>query len=533
MTKTTRRFLTSAGILLGLGVAFLAEEHIRGAIELHAWQRAMRAKGEKLTVAELTPSLTNVAGRVVTSSEAATLLGSAVAPQEYPTPMHLVAPGRARVAWAQTNWLTERLTKPYGVMTNDWSEPGLAGAFKLLHDALPALRSDLTNHAFVVSLDYDLGFDVLLPHLAREKSAMQALCAGTVLALHEHRLDDATADLVAGTALVDELRQEHLLIDQLVRIADAAILQGAVWEALQADGWSDAQLAAIQTGWESPRFLAGMVQAYEMERAIICTYYDSDRYSNRKLLEIVGSVQQINSAFSGSGNGTTDGFLSGLLNAIADGTEKLRTTLHVAVWRIAWVDQDQLFYCQSMQKLIADGRSAAKERRLSPPLLASQSADDDLPFGNPSRTSESGYDRLRYLLSLTTADPSIFQKAAGRAVREETQSQMILAAIAIKRYQLRHGRLPESLTALVPELLREVPHDWFSGGPLHYRPNADGTFLLYSVGEDGKDNSGDPRSTNSVAQPSFYNGRDLVWPMPATPEEVQAAEKREFKRIHR
>jgi hypothetical protein len=533
MTRTTRRFLTGAGILLGLGVAFLAEEHIRGAIELHAWQRAMRVKGEKLTVAELTPKLTNVAGMVVGSDEAASLFGRATAPQYYPTAMHLVVPGRARVAWKQTNWLTERLTKPYGVMTNDWSEPGMAGAFKLLRETLPALRSDLTNHAFVVRLDYDLGFDVPLPHLAREKSAVQALCADTVLALHEHRLDDAMADLVAGTALVDQLRQEHLLIGQLVRIADAAILQGAVWEALQADGWSDAQLAAIQTGWESPRFLAGMVQAYEMERAITCTYYDSDRYSNRKLLETIVSVQPINSVFSGGGNGTTDGFLSGLLNAFADGTQKLRMTLHLVLWRIAWADQDQLFYCQTMQKLIVDGRSAVKKRTVSSSLLPNQSADDELPFGTPARTSRSGYDRLRYLLSLTAADPSVFQKSADRAVREETQSEMILAAIAIKRYQLRQGRLPETLAALVPEFLREVPRDWFNGQPLHYRPNADGTFLLYSVGEDGKDDGGNPRSRISVALPSFYNGRDLVWPMPATPAEVQAAEQREFKRTHR
>jgi hypothetical protein len=110
-----------------------------------------------------------------------------------------------------------------------------------------------------------------------------------------------------------------------------------------------------------------------------------------------------------------------------------------------------------------------------------------------------------------------------RAIRAETEREMTLAAIALKRYQLRHGRLPENLAALVPEFLSEVPHDWFNGEVLHYRLQADGTFLLYSVGEDGKDAGGDPRLVDG----SRFT-RDLVWPMPATAKEVRAAELRKW-----
>jgi hypothetical protein len=38
----------------------------------------------------------------------------------------------------------------------------------------------------------------------------------------------------------------------------------------------------------------------------------------------------------------------------------------------------------------------------------------------------------------------------------------------------------------------EVPRDWMNGAPLRYRPNDDGTFTLYSVGMDRKDDGGDP-----------------------------------------
>ena len=62
---------------------------------------------------------------------------------------------------------------------------------------------------------------------------------------------------------------------------------------------------------------------------------------------------------------------------------------------------------------------------------------------------------------------------------------------------------------------------------LHYRPNADGSYLLYSVGEDGRDDGGDPTPRDQNQRTArFYSGRDLVWPMPATPEEIKAAEVR-------
>jgi type II secretory pathway pseudopilin PulG len=523
MTKTTRRFAIGAGILLGVGVVFLTEEHIRGAMELHAWQRAMRAKGEKLTIAELTPPLTNLASRVIPPGEAAGLLGRTTPPQEYPTAMQIVAPGKARIAWAQSSWRTENRTKPYGMVTNDWNESGLAGAFKSLREALPALRSDLTNRAFVVSADYDQGFELLLPHLAKYKQAAQALSADTVLALHEHRLDEATENLVAGAALVRLMKNERILISHLVRIASAAILQGAMWEALQADGWTDAQLQVIQAGWEPPDFMEGMVQAYGMERAMGCTYFDSDRYSNRKLIATFDNLQQFTGSL-GNADGAAGNVVAELLHGLGEVSRPLRATVHIAVWRVAWADQDQLCYCESVQRVIDCGRQAMANRKWPLDHPADATTDVTGFFGDSPAPPPSTYDRLRYLLSPMVI-PSL-QAAMRKAVHAETLRELTLAAIALKRYQLRHGRLPDNLAALAPEFLRETPRDWFNGQPLHYRPNADGTFLLYSVGEDGKDDGGDPTPWKQTASSSFYFGRDLVWPMPATLEEVRAAEVR-------
>ena len=69
--------------------------------------------------------------------------------------------------------------------------------------------------------------------------------------------------------------------------------------------------------------------------------------------------------------------------------------------------------------------------------------------------------------------------------------------------------------------LSEVPRDPVDGKPLRYRLNSDGTFLLYSIGQDYKDDGGDPTSTAPIATFYWLRGRDWVWPQPATPQEIQ------------
>jgi hypothetical protein len=82
-----------------------------------------------------------------------------------------------------------------------------------------------------------------------------------------------------------------------------------------------------------------------------------------------------------------------------------------------------------------------------------------------------------------------------------------VTAIALKRYQLRHGNYPTDLSMLVPEFLSTVPRDPVDGKLLRYRLNPDGTFLLYSVGEDGKDDGGDASLPKSINGSNFYWAR--------------------------
>lgn len=82
------------------------------------------------------------------------------------------------------------------------------------------------------------------------------------------------------------------------------------------------------------------------------------------------------------------------------------------------------------------------------------------------------------------------------------------AGLACRLYKSRTGRYPESLNALVPEILPDVPIDPFTGKPLVYRPAGNG-FIVYSLGSNEKDDGG--RSTFNYSQLVMDKDDDWSW----------------------
>jgi hypothetical protein len=180
--------------------------------------------------------------------------------------------------------------------------------------------------------------------------------------------------------------------------------------------------------------------------------------------------------------------------------------MFLPAYKLAWISNDELLYLQSMEQTIAAPR-LLKARH--PWTEASQAP---AKVGMRLNAAGSGVGKFRYYVSMV-AIPN-FVRATERAACVETERQMTLAAIALKRYQLRHGRLPTSLPALVPEFLLAAPCDPMSGKDLCYRLKPDGCFVLYSVGRDGKDEGGDATPVSGTAF-GLWEGRDVVWPVAA------------------
>ena len=89
-------------------------------------------------------------------------------------------------------------------------------------------------------------------------------------------------------------------------------------------------------------------------------------------------------------------------------------------------------------------------------------------------------------------------------------TDLALVACALERFRLARGNYPKALAELAPEFLPGIPVEIVNGEPYRYRRTDDGSFVLYSVGTDLRDDGGviDPKKKTSKQD-------DWVWRYPA------------------
>ena len=83
--------------------------------------------------------------------------------------------------------------------------------------------------------------------------------------------------------------------------------------------------------------------------------------------------------------------------------------------------------------------------------------------------------------------------------RKLAKLQCARTALAVERYRLANGRLPDTLQELVPDFLASAPHDPFDGQQLRYRRLASG-YVVYSIGQDLTDNQGEEMKTGEARE---------------------------------
>ena len=508
-----RKVLFGTGLLFLLFAFFVAAEHVRGRIALAHYQKQLRAKQERLTVSELVPlypARENAFEEFVLAAKQ--LRQGAVVSMSSPTTMQLVAPGRARVICGQNVFWIRGLT-------NSWLR--LAKDLERNQEPLDQVRATLKQPGWHARLDYARGFEMDLSHLSRYREAAQWLNAATLFELHNGDLPQALDNLLALAALARLQEDERRFDCHRVRLFIATIGLNLTWEMLQAPGWTDAQLAQLQQAWQAGDFIRDVERCLEMERALGHTYFARLRKSGP---EIAGwarlSRDQILSATPRKrawniplGEEMSEIFAEGVFD-LYDGF------LYPPLWRLAWSHQDEGRYLQNMQVMLEAVRRTEKSKSLTTLRVLLADLESKIRNAGP-------YDHCRFLYS---PSPSYLIEELSRPLRCETQRAMTVTAIALKRYQLRCGKAAPSLAALVPELLPQLPTDYMDGQPLRYRSNADGTFALYSVGEDGQDDGGDPALPELRNRPRLWDGRDAVWPLPASPEQIAAYDARPPRR---
>jgi hypothetical protein len=474
-------FLLLLALVLGV-ILLLPHGGYRRQVE--AYKKQLLAQGEKLTIAELAPP------RATNGPNGAMALTNAMQsyrlPADYPPMMKLVGPGIAMIGHANP-----RSVEMAGYASN------VAKATEL--------RAILQSPVFNFNLDYSKGSGISLDHLSKLKNAGTLLSITATQALHEKDHSEAWSDLVAGVELVRLYDNEPLMISDLVRIALARIAINATWEVLHADHpWSATQLAELQAKWRELNLLNHPDVVMATERAWGIDELAKLRRTNDGL-----ALLEMSSLMSASGGSQTP--QGGWLPQLRDkATELYYRYPRFWLWKSSGSFDEELYYIQ-----ITTTAEAAVLRMMATNDFASIYHEF---LGQETNLIQLHPKAGKNFQMISPGYYGVFTPYLVKLAATETARRLTITAIALERHHLQHNSYPAILNDLVPAFLPQVPTDFMDGKPLRYRLQPGGNFLLYSVGEDGKDDGGD--ATPSVSATDWTRARDLVWPRAATPQEV-------------
>lgn len=425
-----------------------------------------------------------------------------------PPLMRMVAPGKAMVAWAQPD---VRKSGEDGA-TNSWDEMQTAvdqdrAAIGLLHELIAHPKLD-----FYIAYERGFADQTFFTnlHLIQLKKSALLLSSVAIVDLHNHRPDAAVQHVRTMLVLGDALRDQRTEISELVRLAIVSAAHSSTWEMLQSDQVTDAQLVSLQNDWERQEFVQSYEAAVTTERLVGDNMLKQWRSSNAELKKCVGVGNAVLEAL-GQGNPDPPTFF-----------QEVKFSTQIFMWRYWWSYTDELRVLQGHEALVESARYANTNGAFVAAYERQQVRLGELGIaqltGAMERLFQPGPPDLHSVLSASVVT---LGNGFKKTYTAEAMKRLTVTAIALKRFQLKQGRYPAQLSGLEPEFLVRVPRDPADGNPLRYRLNSDGTFLLYSIGEDGKDDGGDEKSAEEKFQ-RWRSGRDLVWPQPATDDEVRA-----------
>lgn len=288
----------------------------------------------------------------------------------------------------------------------------------------------------------------------------QALQPLMMVELHRGNTAAAYTNLVTLVRFGRYHQEAWSLVPQMLRMAVFGLTTDALWQALQAPGWTEDQLATLQYELSRIDLVGPLSRTYEVER--------------------IGALRQLADYREGGPQHLRALYQSvGVTTARVDGW---RQHVYFHYWRLFRQRDVEVQIIQDMQRLIDRAR-----------LFAQGYPVDTLP---PDLTQDR---RSRFQVWLddwagpgTGVFPVFSYNAApdfGRTLSvvalREAQRRLALTALALERFRLATGRLPTSIEQLVPEYLDAVPTNPFDGASLHYERRPEDRFTVSYRDADG------------------------------------------------
>jgi hypothetical protein len=289
------------------------------------------------------------------------------------------------------------------------------------------------------------GFNALLPHLAKTRSAAALLSSEGLMHASEGDADNATRAFLAAGRLAESLADEPTIVSQFVRYADWAILLPRLERALSLTTFTEGQLASLQKAVEAAERPRAMVRAMAVERA---TGY----------------------------------------NVITD-----RKTLAALLRQQGWGRAPAGFFTAAATGIYGATGLQQKERDLYCATMASHIAALELPYPQRAAAGQQAavYNNPpnRFYILCPMLLPALV-KVHSREANHVASARVAAAALAVERFRLAHtNTLPQSLALLTPAWCEKTPADPFDGKPLRLKTKG-GNYAIYSIGSDGQDDDG-------------------------------------------
>ncbi len=514
MTALRRRWILALGAALMLIAAWPTTRLWRTERALRHYRATLAARGEPMTAAELAPLSTPAARQAAAQLASALNQGRPLGNRtDLPGLMRFVAQGLALPATRQDELQTDLGSH------SPW--PALELEMPIHRDRLQTAIHILARApALDFDVRYEQGVDLALPHLQSLRDLARLLGLSTALHLRAGDPAAATADLCTLLAAAHACRGEATTVSQWTRVSMCSIAASATWDLLQSDRVTRADLERVQAAWAPLQFLDPMARSLERERLVQHDFYERLRtqpgFRRRAFQNALGASGPA-PAPAPRGTVAATATLTGLAeqtgSVLARSGELTRLWLLESLWSSFWAYEDELRALQALQAQLEGLRAAAAGQPFAPIL---RHLDNLLQTTRETRA-------LNFLQPAFAHQFSSSTRTLSRPMLAETQRRLVTTALALHRYRLHHGSWPAHLDLLIPQFLPSLPLDPYDAQPIRYRPQPDGRLLLYSVGEDAIDQGGDPTpAEGNPNQPSFWRGRDLVWPRPANAAEVAA-----------
>jgi len=482
MQDRVKKALWLVAILVALGVVGWLVFFGKSPSVAEIYKAELQAKGEKLTFAELgfPKPPEDGAGllRLTNAVNRTRRIGTDVS--QFTSPV-FDAPGREMVIWRGADF---RLSLSTNRMAWDEFTATIRNVSNEVTEIRAAAEHPLRWFQFHPD-GYFTNFAGTSKYPFVElRTAAQLLYADGIEALHAGEMRRARQDLHALIQLTEFNREDTMLVAAMIRVAIAGLSLQFSWQALIYGDWTETDLLAMQRDWERVDLLAAVETGFTGERATTEMAFAISKREGMNWITKTLTSRTTSSPW-----------------------ERIKDQAVTVMWN---ADEDELFALQHHQASLEAIRALRRGQPWSVVQTALRSSHDHL---DRNIGTAGGLNRFRYLLSAMMIPNT--SKAAQRATRNETMRRLTVASISLRRFYIRHQQWPEKLEVLTPDFLAAVPIDPMSGAPLRYRREADGGFVLYSVGEDGKDNGGDPTPADKASKYELWNGSDLVWPKPA------------------